>query len=83
MDHEAKRILSRKNIVQLWITLIVFSIVTFGAYSFKLFGLRAYIGDRILPWVLMTVLGAVAVWLFNIYSLNFTAWVLGRSDEVR
>ena len=83
MTRESKRLLSRKNVVQFWKTLVVFALVTFAAYFFKLFGLRAYIGDRVMPWVLMTVFGAVATWLFNVYSLNFTAWVLGRSDEIR
>ena len=83
MTREPKRLLSRKNVIQFWKTLVVFVLVMATVYFFKLFGLQAYIGDRLLPWVLMTVFGAVAVWLFNIYSLNFTAWVLGRSDEVR
>ncbi len=57
--------------------------VTSIAYLSNLFGLRTHIGGRVLPWVLMTVFGAVSTWLFNIYSYDFTAWVLGRSDEVR
>lgn len=83
MTRESKRLLSRKNVIQFWKTLVAFVLIMVTVYFFKFFGLRAYIGDRVLPWVLMTVFGAVAVWLFNIYSLNFTAWVLGRSDEVR
>lgn len=77
MTREPKRLLSRKNVIQFWKTLAVSTLVMTTAYFFNVLGLRVYVGDWVLPWILMTVFGAVAAWLFNVYSLDFTAWVLG------
>lgn len=71
-----------KSSIKLISTFLIFSAVLSLEYCFNIVGLRSYFGYSTIPWIIMVTIGSVSVWVYDMYSLKITGWLLGRTDEL-